>query len=527
MTKNTDSPAEDATGDGNNTPAISARILKKRETDRRCQRMIRERTKSRIAYLESLVEQFRQQDSSGRVETLMQQLEEAIAARDALARKVKNIENIISDNGSNIKPKEESDVQSNSTGANQIPLSAEIVPRTEPDSPDTIVSPSSATPGYTLHNKEYAAYMETTAQRAASWAPSTLQPPPDQFCECSMNVAAVDPTKPLNKWRYANDTLTEWFKWPPQALDMSRFLAYNDDVPIRAIVEGWDAVEKHGHMHPIWRLLRGIDENLFGSIEPRERLAILIVMGLLIQAHLNPTSEKHKDLPKFYLKRPSQDLLHSYATEYFAWPGLREKFINTEHRYCSNMFWQLFCKDFRFLWQYEFRDCYTRNTETGLYSISPTFRDRIHDIRSWSMGQDFFKEYPECQNDIPGWGTIPASVMPPTSGRQLVHSAPPKKIAQHPHKDLQKEADASQLHATGHVLHSNPVHAHQHLNQAPTPYHQYMEASTPYGSMANTPTAYNFYTPSVTTSMPEMQHLPPMNNWSYGPGLDAYQMNAA
>lgn len=517
MTKNLDNTTDEAAADGSNAPAVSARILKKRETDRRCQRMIRERTKSRIAYLESLVEQFRQQDSSGRVETLMQQLDEAIAARDNLARKVKNIENIISDNGSNVRLKEE-DVQETSTRSNRSPPSVEIS-RTDPVSPDAIATSSPATPGFTMHNKEYAAYLESSAQRATTWAPSTLQPPPDQYCECSLNTSALDPTKPLNKWRYANDTLTEWFKWPTQALDMTRFAAYNDDVPVRAIVEGWDAVEKHGHMHPIWRLLRGIDENMFAHIEPRERLAILMVMGLLMQTHLNPTSEKHKELPKFYLKRPSQDLLHSYATEYLAWPGLREKFINTEHRYCSNMFWQLFCKDFRFVWQYEFRDCYIRNTETGLYSISPTFHDRIHDIKSWSMGQDFFKAYPECKNDIPSWGTIPPA--PSALGRQVIQ-VPMKKPLQSSRKGPENETETSQLPHTGHVLQSDP---HQHMSQAHTNYNQYIDSPGAYGSMANTPSAYNFYTPGVPTSMAEMQHLTPTHNWSYGAGLDAFHVN--
>lgn len=523
MTKNTESTPKDVAGDGSNAPAVSARILKKRETDRRCQRQIRERTKARIAYLETIVEQFRQQDPSGRVETLMQQLDEAIAARDCYARKLKNIENILSDNGFNaIKPKEESDVQETSTGPNRTPLRVEVIPRSDPVSPDAVLTSSPATPGYILHNKEYTAYLETSAQRAVTWAPSTLQPPPDQYCECSLNVSAVDPTKPLNKWRYANDTLTEWFKWPQQALDMTRFAAYNDDVPVRAIVEGWDAVEKHGHMHPIWRLLRGIDETMFSSIQPRERLAILMVMGLLIQAHLSPLSDKHKDLPKFYLKRPSQDLLHSYATEYLAWPGLREKFISTEHRYCSNLFWQLFCKDFRFLWQYEFRDCYVRNTETGLYSISPIFHDRIHDIRSWSMGQDFFKAYPECKNDIPSWDSIPGVVAPSTPGRQLSH-VPMKKPAGNLRKESENESNNSQPRHVNHVLQSESAQSHQHLGHPQPPYNHYIQAPTPYGSISTTPSPYNFYTPGVAISMPEQ--ITPMNAWNYGGGLDAFHLN--
>ena len=53
---------------------VSSRRLKKREIDRRCQRQARERTKTRIAYLEGLVEDFRRQDSSGQLATLIREL---------------------------------------------------------------------------------------------------------------------------------------------------------------------------------------------------------------------------------------------------------------------------------------------------------------------------------------------------------------------------------------------------------------------------------------------------------------------
>jgi len=296
--------------------------------------MIRERTKSRITYLEGLVEQFRSQDASGRVETLMARLSEVKEERDTLAKQVKNIENIISGK----KLKEESDAQDLSTirlrseESEQRPSSSVDMQQDYHHNPplvDDIASSSPQhTPIYSVFNKEYQAHVESSSR--SSWAASTLQPGPETPCECSAHYSALDPTKTLNKWRYANETLSEWFRWSHQALDMSKYAAYHDDVPVRAVVEGWDAVEKEGHMHPAWRLLRGIDQTLFVTCEPRERLAILTVMGLLLQAHINPTTEQHKKLPAFYLKRPSQDMLHSYATEYFAWPGLRERFVFSE-----------------------------------------------------------------------------------------------------------------------------------------------------------------------------------------------------
>lgn len=534
MTTATATAVEAAAGKANAAPAVSARILKKRETDRRCQRMIRERTKSRIAYLEGLVEQFRQQDSSGRVETLMKQLADMKDDRDTLAKKVKTIESIISDS----KLKEEPDTQDLVLSTHRpdpdspTPLltidTRQVTHHSHPVSSELTSSSPLETPFYQLHNKEYAAYIESSSR--SSWSASTLQPASNQPCECSTHFSALDPTKTLNKWRYANDTLTEWFKWSPQALDMSKYEAYNDDVPVRAMVEGWDAVEKFGRMHPAWKLLRGIDETIFGSLDRRERLAIVSVMGMLLQAHLNPTTDQHRKLPAFYLKRPSQDMLHSYATEYFAWPGLRERFVFSEHRYCSNIFWRVFCKSLRFQWQYEFRDCYVRNTETGLYKISPTFYDRIHDIRSWTMGMDMFKQYPELYGDIPAWNHIPASLAPVVSAtRHALRSFPSNTSA--PDTRKTSHADDTDI-AHSQDMHQSSTQLTSQVNtsitqQAQSTYPQY--PATPSHGSFESPTpplsSYDFTPSGMVTTMAEMNQIPPMNSWGYSTNLDMFQFN--
>ena len=192
--------------EGNETqPAVSARILKKRETDRKCQRMIRERTKTRIAYLEGLVENFRQQDSSGRVETLMKQLSDLKDERDTLAKQVKNIESIISPKG-----REESDIKDNTLVQfkSRDETKPMIVTQAQlaaiPSSPFDAVSPEEHQP-YVIHNAEFQAYKEKSSR--ASWSSSTIQPSANATCDCSNHQSAVDPSRAFNKWLYANDTL--------------------------------------------------------------------------------------------------------------------------------------------------------------------------------------------------------------------------------------------------------------------------------------------------------------------------------
>jgi hypothetical protein len=62
-----------------------------------------------------------------------------------------------------------------------------------------------------------------------------------------------------------------------------------------------------------------------------------------------------------------------------------------------------------------------RDTEMGLYKVSPAFRERISDLKSWTMGPDLFKRFPELYADIPASSTVPRSIC---DGSQL-HSKKP------------------------------------------------------------------------------------------------------
>ncbi|KAM0321589.1 hypothetical protein ACHAQA_010015 [Verticillium albo-atrum] len=65
-------------------PEVAARRLKKRELDRKAQRAARERTKSRIASLEKLVEHLSHKDVNAEVSRLMEQLLQTTQERDKL-----------------------------------------------------------------------------------------------------------------------------------------------------------------------------------------------------------------------------------------------------------------------------------------------------------------------------------------------------------------------------------------------------------------------------------------------------------
>ena len=441
---------------------VSSRRLKKREIDRRCQRQARERTKTRIAYLEGLVEDFRHQDSSGQLATLMKQLNEVESERDIMSKTLKDIQKAMESHKplnptSEDEAEDKMEIQSaraapsikrhsssvSARGEDILPiLRPEAVQQSERTSPArnfdlAVFSPAPSMP---LDSQDQLFAPEVVALQADGRSSSLLvqakspkepNPMPCNYAEnwtaprfsCSCNncperLPGRRSSWQGNYWRYANEVLSERFDWAEDVVPEADALC--DDIPIRVILEGWDVVARSGPLHPSWQVLRRIDETLFSTCGNVERLAIMRAMHTLLQFHTEASSDRYSRLPPWYMRRPSQKIAHSYAIDYFAWPGVRERFIFSEHDYCGNDFWTLFTSSFKLLWPYEFRDCYTREIETGLYKVSPTFDDRLSDIKCWTMGPDIFKRFPELYSDMPTFNNIPQAPSS-TDARMLSH----------------------------------------------------------------------------------------------------------
>lgn len=430
---------------------VSSRRLKKREIDRRCQRQARERTKTRIAYLEGLVEDFRRQDASGQVATLMKQLQEVEAERDIMAKTLKDIQKAMDIHkplkASEDQPQENYDhisqltyedatierkpsitpvpdglpppldFHAESNLPNNFDLANFSSPPNQLNSPDMLFAPevvrlNTDSPISTSQALVQSKAAGESNPMLSKWADNWASP--RQSCSCHTCHERRPGRRSVwqgNYWRYANEVLSERFEWGKDILPASDEVS--EDVPIRAVLEGWDAVAKRGPLHPSWQILRRIDQTLFVTCPITERLAIMRAMHTLLQFHTESTSERYARLPPWYMRRPSQKIAHSYAIDYFAWPGIRERFIFNEHDYCDNEFWQLFCSSLRILWPYEFRDCYTRETGTGLYKFNPMFDEKLCDIKCWTMGPDIFHRFPELYSDFPTFNQIPQSVTTP------------------------------------------------------------------------------------------------------------------
>lgn len=324
------------------TDNASSRRMRKRELDRRCQRVARERTKNRIAYLEGLVDDFRKSDSSGQVTTLMNQLSDIAKERDTLARTLQGIQNSIQAHQSLIKgettgtsDKNSSDSPTHSNdnferfddetavdpATNFSPHPGEKSP--SPTSPidmrlpykfedtqnEPLLVPRHALP---LHTRNVDAFdpgkvfINDDAAENHGIPQGSIISRIEEGCECSANTAAGG-KQAFNTWRFANEVLT---KPTTMNADLERFEdVMEEDAPVRALIEGWPAVERMygGVLPPTWTKLRQIDEVMFGNCNVRERLAILRLTHKLMRFHIN--KEKKSMVPAWYLNRFVQLLL--------------------------------------------------------------------------------------------------------------------------------------------------------------------------------------------------------------------------
>ncbi|PNH43926.1 hypothetical protein VD0004_g3666 [Verticillium dahliae] len=451
-------PPAQAAGEpnGNGAPVdkATARRQKKREQDRKAQRVARERKNNRIAHLEALVDRLSQDNADSEVPVLMDRLATVTKQSHSLLEVLRSLESTIhrhieqatvtspkvlpapSETGmdvetssSNGSAKGHAPHRASEPGPPSVPTPGApwaSSPENDHQLGDDMSAPPGSNPWDSFAGPYYDVPFDDVSQyrppipelvpsepdTASTTADVIVPLPPTTDCPCLIGShQPLGTRRPpgFNTWRAANEALGK-ASTPLRPEDAVREDSTSHDTPIRAVLEGWDSVEAAGLMTDSWRKLRLVDEICFIKCGKIERVAILRMMHLMMTYHGDPTPGRLSSLPRWFWMRPSQALAHSYAIDYFVWPGVRERFVFSQHRYCTNLFWQLFQSNFKVTWQYGFRDCYMRDRLTGKFSLSPMFEQTISNIRAWTMDTDFFTHFPELCQDIPRVEGLPIAV---------------------------------------------------------------------------------------------------------------------
>ncbi|RSM17466.1 hypothetical protein CDV31_003715 [Fusarium ambrosium] len=408
--------------------AIKDRRIKKRELDRKAQRMARERTKNRITHLEAVVAHLKQGDTDSRILSLMDHLSRVTDERDKLLSAMESLSFVIrshiqdvtggADRGGSSSTVEKNPIlpaqSHNTVGIASFPdtHAPSILPT---DTFMDLLDPQLlldtelglSASGTGLGNGDlsddflsdpYSSQEMATMPTILGTLPWEISPQEDVIVPPAPPECSCSTSGNTNLWRAANEALTRscWDTRPePEMGDVNC-----EDIVIRAITEGWESVESRGAMMESWYRLRKVDDMFWHKCQPIERLAILTLISWIIEQPGGPSPKRQASLPGWLRARPSQTLPHSRAIDFFAWPGLRERFVFFQHQYCANLFWYMLLSNFKFLWPFDFRDTYMQNSETGQFHLSPHFKRSMGDLGSWTMGQGFFEQFPELYADI-------------------------------------------------------------------------------------------------------------------------------
>ncbi|KIW71708.1 hypothetical protein PV04_03843 [Phialophora macrospora] len=206
-------------------------------------------------------------------------------------------------------------------------------------------------------------------------------------------------------WLYTVNLLSGQVAFPSETPDD----ANDGDIPVSAVLHGWDKVSARQPLDAGWKVLRQFDQNIFVGCGIAERLAVLRIMRLMCH-HIN-TAERRPELPAFMLKRPCQEhIKHHPMIDYLVWPGLRERLIFSQPQFAADAdrYAELFRANLRFLWPFEPEDIYSRDPSTGRYSFSEQFVGRVEDLSCWTMDNDYFVALPELLGDIPRFSPSPS-----------------------------------------------------------------------------------------------------------------------
>ncbi|KAN0110725.1 hypothetical protein V8E51_007112 [Hyaloscypha variabilis] len=206
----------------------------------------------------------------------------------------------------------------------------------------------------------------------------------------SSALATSEPPTPA--WKIASQLIVK----APKGPELARLEdCVSEDIAIRAVLNGWDSIGEPWELPPFWRVIRVLDELIFGKFSPVVRLASLRVVHLLMRYHSDPPPERAKNMPKFYnLKGLDFDDDYSIGN-FLPWPGIRALAQTPLASFRSDKFFRLKTTTLKILWPFSLQDCYTRDPSTGLFAISKGFDKRIYDINAWTFEPKMFEQFPE------------------------------------------------------------------------------------------------------------------------------------
>lgn len=408
---------------------VNTRLERKREQDRVAQRAIREKTRNHIANLEDLVQTLQSDKSNGKIARLVAQLDEKNAEINRLRTALNNITRItsaichipaaINSGSATCERHNQLEEVSPSTPPNEeghdsvFKEVADTNPVLEATHNDDYTRMSFNSPQDDIQNRPRS--VSTTSVTGAILAGSPAKSESDESNVMSISQLASSITGNTRLegrlWYLAGTLLNHIRKQPHQPAYSATF---DEDIAIRAVVEGWSAVMERYPLDRGWQWLKELDETIYFDTSIPGRLSHLRLCRLQFLHQMSPEKGWDQMLPAFLAARPSQRYLdHDPLIEYFAWPSLRERLLFYPRKYATDRFMEALRQNLVFTWTHGTSELYVKDPSTGRYSYSDIFLKHVTDIRHHTVKPAFFDHFPELRADIPCNDTSPAKSLSP------------------------------------------------------------------------------------------------------------------
>ncbi|KAF4436070.1 2-hydroxyphytanoyl- lyase [Fusarium acutatum] len=143
----------------------------------------------------------------------------------------------------------------------------------------------------------------------------------------------------------------------------------DDDINIRAVLDGWDAARARNPFDVGWLMLQTVDEGFLWRSGAVERMAMLRVIRSMLMVKLNPQLPLSRRPPAYMNPRPE----------------VRDYLILFGINYAPESLAAQFASDIGFRWPYDLRDTCRYQPAKGVYSFSEDFNQAYKNLDSWYM----------------------------------------------------------------------------------------------------------------------------------------------
>lgn len=147
--------------------------------------------------------------------------------------------------------------------------------------------------------------------------------------------------------------------------------------------------------HPLVELFAAFfdKQNMHRTLE---RAGCFVIGQRLVAWLIHPTPETYAGLGALTPRPCQQAVTHSQWVDYVLWGRLREAILQNTGAYATEEFLHFYCINLRLPhWHGGPSEAFHCDDATGALSLTDSFIHHVLDPRRWSLGEDFFRRYPE------------------------------------------------------------------------------------------------------------------------------------